>query len=238
MHYLSDYQTFNSKHELNHHVAMHEKAHSDDLTANNRTILRFIARYSVKYAGASHLKVATIAEGTGMSDRTIRRTVKKLQSLGIIEVIKTSRKKSGGDGANIYVIREYVAERLTDRQVDEKASDSKSEQAISESQPLRKQVKKNYILESARNRNNIPTPLYNALSPFFHGSELRKYVGIVFRAKTSKLRIESHTDAFTACIIDCIRRYKLGEVRNLDGYIYTSIRRLSRKLFLEEVRPT
>lgn len=50
-------------------------------------------------------------------------------------------------------------------------------------------------------------------------------------------RDQPHTDAFTACIIDCIRRYKLGYIDSLESYIFASVRKLSRRLYLEEVKP-
>ncbi|MTW85101.1 winged helix-turn-helix transcriptional regulator [Virgibacillus dakarensis] len=238
--YLSDYATFNSTQELNHNVTQHEKAHQDALNATDRNILRFISRYSVKYSGASHLKVATIAQGVEKSERTVRRVIRRLEALGIVEKVGTSRKKSGGDGANIYRILPYLSERMTERAVDEKARRTTEGTSKRGSEPLRKHYYK-YVLDTAGSeiveryaiRNNIPEPLYDILSPFFYGKELRRYVGIIFRAKTSKTRIEAHTEAFKACLADCIKRYKDGTVRSLDGYLYASVRRLSRKLFLE-----
>ncbi|CDQ39058.1 helix-turn-helix domain-containing protein [Virgibacillus salexigens] len=240
MHYLSDYSTFDNTQELNYHVKQHEQYNTDQLTATMRTVLRFIARYSVKYAGAAHLKVATIAESIDKSDRTVRRVLKCLETLGIIKRIGMIRPKSGGVGANIIQLLPFVSDRLSEREVDDKTSEQRESRIKSGNEPCNKRYLKDYVLETmeaAGARNNIPKSLYEILSPFFYGAELRKYVGIVFRAKSAKTRLETHTAAFTACLIDCIRRYKLGEIRNLDGYIYASIRKLSRKLFLEEVNP-
>ncbi|EQB35273.1 hypothetical protein M948_19430 [Virgibacillus sp. CM-4] len=240
MHYLSDYSTFDNTQELNYHIKQHEQYNTDQLTATMRTVLRFIARYSVKYAGAAHLKVATIAESIDKSDRTVRRVLKCLETLGIIKRIGMTRPKSGGVGANIIQLLPFVSDRLSEREVDEKLSEQRESCSKSGNEPCNKRYLKDYVLETIEAvavRNNIPRPLYEILSPFFYGEELRKYVGIVFRGKYhphAKVRIESHIEAFKACIVDCIRRYKLGHIRHLDGYLYASIRKLSRSLFLHD----
>src|SRR5699024_4000514 len=65
--------------------------------------------------------------------------------------------------------------------------------------------------------NNTPKPIVNLLRPFFYGSELYRYIGILFKAKHRpyvNLRIEEHLSDFKACIYDVIRRHKAGYVRN------------------------
>src|SRR5690606_19186227 len=98
MHYLSKYQTFKDKAELNFHVEQHIKATYNELNATDRSLFKMIARYSVKYPGASHLKAATMAEAIGRSDRTVRTILSKLERLGLIKRIKRNRIKSGGRG--------------------------------------------------------------------------------------------------------------------------------------------
>lgn len=233
--YLSDYQTFESTQELNHHVRQHEKANSNELTASQRDVLRFIARYSVKYSGASHLKTCTIAEGTDKSERTIRRILGVLESLGIIERIKTTRPKSGGSGANIIVIQPFATPRLSDRVVDEKARQSNVQQSTSENEPLHKRDIPN-VLETGL-KNCIPTPIFEALSPFYRGTDIQRLTGVILRAKASihrDLRLEHHAESFKVVVIDCIRRLKAGTIKRLDGYLYVSLRKLFRRLSIEE----
>ncbi|MBM7598014.1 DNA-binding Lrp family transcriptional regulator [Virgibacillus halotolerans] len=186
----------------------------------------------MKYSGASHLKAQTIADALDVSDRTVRRVLKRLEALFIIKRIVRIRPKSGGHGANIIQILPFVSERLSEREVDVKACQATDKAADSEYEPLYKRDTYTYVLESAGERNNIPEVLHTVLSPFYRGANLRKYVGIVFRAKTPKIRLESHADEFKACISDCIRRYKNGSIVNLDGYMYAAVRKLSRNLFI------
>lgn len=235
MHYLSKYQVFTDINELNHHVKQHTNRRKYDMNDTQRNVLQFISQYSVKYPGASHLKTQTIADGVNKSRRTVERAVKALVSLGVIEKLSTTRAIRGGKGANIYRILPYVGEsKLSHGKEPKKARPAAESEPIVEKQTDNFISEYNYVLEPSAESTNIPAPLYAVLKPFFFGKELRKYVGIVFRAKSSKVRLEAHTEAFQACILDCIQRYKRGQIRNLSGYMYASVRKLSRRLFLGE----
>lgn len=234
MNYLSEYQTFDSTQELNHHVKQHTNRNRYDMNETDRNILQFISQYSIKYSGACHLKAFTIAEGIGKSRRTVERSVKKLIRLNVIDRINTTRAKSGGKGANIYRILPYdVASEVSHCTDSEKVTESKEYAPIPRNETAILLSKKNYILETAKaTKNAIPAPIYETLAPFFNAKELRKLTGVIFRGKTNKVRIEAHAEAFTDVLTDCIRRYKAGAVRNLDGYIYASVRKLSRRLYV------
>lgn len=234
--YLDDYKTFNSTQELNFHVKQHEQIHSEVLNATDRSILRFIARYSVKYSGASHLKVSTIANGIGKSDRTVRRVLKRLEGLAIIHRIDRIRPKSGGQGASIMQILPYMSERMADGEVDEKACRNNIKRHNSKEEPLYKRYIPLHILETAKAvKNAIPAPIYDTLSPFFNAKDLQRITGVIFRGKAHKhvkICIEDHAEAFKDVLMDVVRRYKSGSISNLDGYIFTSIKRLTKRLFL------
>src|SRR5699024_59570 len=138
------------------------------------------------------------------SERTIYRALNTLIELGIIDRINTTREKSGGQGANIYRILPYVSPQMSDGEVDAKPTQASDEPIKNETEtinllsylsntddstPTAEQV----IHESIA--NNTPKPIVNLLSPFFYGSELYKYIGILFKAKYRpfvNLRIEEH----------------------------------------------
>lgn len=111
MHYLSEYQTFDSKQQLNQAVADHLSAHRFELNDTARNVLTVISRYAVKFPGVAHLKAATIAQALGLCEKTVRRAVNKLAALGIVRKVATTRKVSGGQGANIYVVQAHVSTR-------------------------------------------------------------------------------------------------------------------------------
>src|SRR5699024_5765907 len=86
--------------------------------------------------------------------------------------------------------------------------------------------------------NNTPKPIVDLFRPFFYGSELYRYIGLLFMAKHRshvKIRVESHIYDYKACIYDVMRRYKQGYIRNLDSYLFASIRALSRRLYVTSV---
>lgn len=262
MYYLSDYQTFNDVHELNHHVKQHEQAHYNELNATDRAILRFIARYSVKYSGASRLLVATIAEGVGKSERTIARVLKRLESLRIIRRIGTIRPKSGGKGASIIQILPFDSDKLTDRLADceegEKSTPATGERLLFDKEPLHKQSNYNTRTRDgagsftrdgassfARNgegeevaskrglRTAIPTPIYEALAPYYDVNELYDTIGILFRSKASidrTITLEQYADDYIDVFYNVIRKYKLGQVRNLSGLLYSAWQRVTAEI--------
>jgi len=72
----------------------------------DRAVLDMIRRYSVKYR-AAHLKHETIEKAIKKSNATVRRTIRKLEKLEIIERIHYIRPVMSGLGANIYVNKPY-----------------------------------------------------------------------------------------------------------------------------------
>lgn len=248
MNYLHEYKTFNSVQELNHHVKQHTNKRYYDMNETQRQVLQLISQYSVKYVGASHLRIKTIASSLGKSSRTIERAIKALVELGIVEKVSTIRRVTGGQGANIYRILPY----------NDEAELSERGQAVEHTRtrdcsPIAEKETANLLSYSSNTRdteldaeqvihesiaNNTPKELIEMLSPFFYGSELYKYVGIVFKAKYRpyvQTRIEEHSEAFKACIFDVIRRFKAGYIRSLDAYMFASIRALTRRLYIESI---
>ena len=234
LNYLSDYQTFTSVQELNYHVKQHTNQRYNEMNETQRNVLQVLAQYSVKYLGASHLKVETIAGIVGKSRRTVERALKALEELSVIQKLSTIRRVSGGQGANIYVILPYVEGKMSKRDEDDKPRDSKDCTPIVKKETASNiSYPSNYILETAKAvKNAIPAVIYDTLSPFFNAKDLQRITGVIFRAKTAKVRLETHKDAFTSLFLDVIRRYKQGGITSLDGYIYASVRRLSRRLYL------
>lgn len=248
MNFLYEYSTFEDTQELNYHVKQHVNKHYYDMTKTERDVLYAISQYAVAKDGACKLRVITLAQALDKSERTIYRALNTLMELGIINRINTTREKSGGQGANIYVILPYVIPQMSDREVDAKPTQASDETIENETEtinllsyssntddstPTVEQV----IHESIA--NNTPKPIVELLSPFFYGSELYKYVGIIFKAKYRpyvNLRIEEHLSDFKACIYDVIRRHKAGHIRNLEAYLYKSIQALSRRLFMEQAQ--
>ncbi|MHA6261437.1 helix-turn-helix domain-containing protein [Sporosarcina sp. CAU 1771] len=102
--YLSEYAYFTDKNELDAATRQHVLTHWNAMNPTDRAVLDMIRRYSVKY-GAAHLKHETIEKAIQKSNATVRRAIRKLEKLEIIERIHYIRPVMSGLGANIYVIQ-------------------------------------------------------------------------------------------------------------------------------------
>lgn len=102
--YLENYAHFSTKQELDEVANRHIAKNWNHLNSTDRAVLDMIRRYSVKY-GAAHLKVETILKAINKSDSTVRRAIRKLEQLNIIERIAFIRPVLSGLGANIYSIK-------------------------------------------------------------------------------------------------------------------------------------
>src|SRR5699024_7383135 len=229
----------------------HKQAY--DLSATDRNILEAISRYACKYKGVCYLSKQRIAEDAGYkSRRTAIRSCKRLEALGIITTHETRRQ--GGDrrrSADIIVINAVevsTSTHMANDETSEVTEESHRQEAFYKTINLsitddsidahnndkQSQVTAEQVIHESI-ANNTPKPIVDLLSPFFYGSELYKYVGIIFKAKYRpyvNLSIEEHLSDFKACIYDVIRRHKAGHIRNLEAYLYKSIHAVSRRLFM------
>ena len=104
--YLIDHAYFTNENEIDDAVKHHVSTLQKDLNDTDRSVLDMIRLYSAKY-GAAQLNYGTIEKGIEKSNATVRRTIRKLESLGIIERIHFIRPVMSGLGANIYVIKPF-----------------------------------------------------------------------------------------------------------------------------------
>ncbi|MDR4936028.1 helix-turn-helix domain-containing protein [Rossellomorea marisflavi] len=129
MRYLSQHQSFQSVASLNEALYRHTCDHYFAMNETDRSVLKMLGRYAVKYVGVAHLKAATIAQSIGKSEKTVRRALSKLQGLGVIAKVKTLRQVSGGYGANLYVIQPPDQSQVSSRPEAEKPLTTTSEPA-------------------------------------------------------------------------------------------------------------
>lgn len=101
MKYLEAFRTHQNIEEMNASVRAHIA--TARLTGNVRKVLECLAKHSLKYVGACHIKAETIAAELGLSRSTVTRCIKKLKERHVIHVYN-NRKMNGIKGANIYAI--------------------------------------------------------------------------------------------------------------------------------------
>lgn len=167
MRYLSDYQTFKNKQQLNEAISEHLSRHTYDLNDTTRDVLLMLARYAVKYPGVAHLKTATIAEAIGKTGRTIRRAIAKLIEFNIIEKVTVMRVVSGGYGANIYRILPYVVQsELSTRKEAVEPTETSGEHAENPNEPITSLKQKDLINNTYSNEPSAS--FYGRFKAFIH----------------------------------------------------------------------
>lgn len=235
---LEEYKSFDTVADLNAAIYAHLCYHWDDLTDTDRKTLKVLARYAVKYPGAAHLKAVTLGDLIGKSEKTARRVLNKLQSLGILRKITTIRPKSKGTGANIIQIQEPKASQdSSDPSNDQAEADNMSKRSESASQrqatsegesapvqpSINKSIKKHFKEtdpdESAALRKVIPADLYQAMRPYFSAEELFETIGILWRSKSaaggSSILVEDHASAYSDSFRYAVLMFKQRKVHNL-----------------------
>lgn len=162
--YMNEYANlsqFDSIEAMDETIAIAKSYHAEELSYTQMEVLDFIAQHAVKVVGVAKLLVKTIADAVGKSLRTINYATKKLEDLGILYKVETRRKKSGGLGANVYVVSNTiagsVAGSIAGRPCDEIPCESKDEQPKIESETLSKTPVKtlnNKTLKDFEKNNN------------------------------------------------------------------------------------
>ena len=132
--YLAQYETFNTVADMDENVEDHIAAHFYDLTESERAIVFKLASHSLEYPGACHLKASTIAAALEISTKTVYRSVKKLEELGIIKKVPGT-KLNGIKGASIYRILPYVPSSVSQRETADEASNDVVYRPQSQNQP-------------------------------------------------------------------------------------------------------
>ena len=102
-HYLTQYAKCTSKEQLDASARRHSDIHRRSMNKTDRAVLEMIRCYSVNYL-AAHLKHETFEQKLKVSNSTVRRALRRLITLEIIERIHFVRPVMSGLGANIYVI--------------------------------------------------------------------------------------------------------------------------------------
>jgi hypothetical protein len=235
---LKEHATFRQQSEMDNTIYEYiEQLRNDEVPESVIDVLLFLGRSSLRVLGVSFAKYDTIGKAVGKSKSTVIRAVRTLKEYGMIDVIPTLKKWHGYGASRKKSVNVILVTPQNETTVThDEATAGKGQTDETQSESLVNKHQDLYILDTAI-KNCIPTPIYEALSPFYGASDLQRLTGIVFRAKAAvhrDIRLESHKDAFKTCVLDCIRRLKQGAIDKLDGYLFVSLRKLFRRLTLEE----
>ncbi|WP_371017408.1 helix-turn-helix domain-containing protein [Pseudalkalibacillus sp. JSM 102089] len=100
---LKQFVSFKSVDDMNNIIDQFKIRHKYDLNKSDLALLTFLSQHSCKYPGVSYLKNSTICAAINKSESTVERSKRKLKQLGIL-CIKSTKKRHGGTGSNIYVL--------------------------------------------------------------------------------------------------------------------------------------
>ncbi len=239
--YLTEYAYFTNKQDLDMTARQHVLAHWNAMNHTERAVLDMIRRYSVKY-GAAHLKHETIEKAIKKSNATVRRAIRKLEQLDIIERIHYIRPVMSGLGANIYVIKPYNDQsKMNSPEEAEKPTVSMKEPANSAIEASLSKAISSKDIKRTSPPEVLPTTLFGKMKSFLSStigeSKLaRNLFGIYRHQSQQMLKFSIHEDkvdlfehlAMQALRIS-IQTTKLKKVRNLPGYYSGVLRELISK---------
>lgn len=189
---LEKYINFMSLEELNHHTSLHIS--NNDLSNTQFNLITLLSRYSVKYLGASYLKLDTIAGLLGVSKSTVQRGLRELVKLNIITKVHNFR-KTGGFGASIFVINQFdsaqheddMTTRMTTHEEPQSTGLARVEEWLQKGETSSKSLKHKYLVTKStqidREHNinymdivpsHIPTKLGEFAIKFFNSADVTR----------------------------------------------------------------
>lgn len=225
--------------EMNEAIRAFLYSHKHELPDSAVAVLKTISRYACKLPGVAFMKVATIADKVGLSDRTVRRALKALEQAGIIERQTTTRRQ-GGDGHNVYVLRPVVSAdvipEMSDRGDAEKPRQSSDEpvQKASETKPHETEYsrlsnsKRNNVTDV--NEQHLPQPFASAVRPFaaiINPNEAWRKVTLAHRQAAIETDVTADNIVHTAvgAFKAAVAAYKTNRIRkDLGGYFFGCLR--------------
>lgn len=237
--YLSNYAKFETKEQMDAAARKHSDIHAKAMNKTDHAVLEMIRCYSVKYL-AAHLKHETMEKNLGVSNSTVRRSLRKLAKLGIIERIHFIRPVMNGLGANIYCILPVgdQSEMNSPKKVDEPCNDKVSEGFLpAESSFFNTKDIKQGSKTSPQEEESLSTTLFAKMKKLLSltgDTSKARELFIIYRSLTGKmLRFDIHQEkeqlfeelAYRATRIS-VMATKTKNIRNLAGYFSGVLRQL------------
>lgn len=217
-HYLKQYAYFTNKFDLDHTVTLHKEANWEAMNNTDRAILDILRQYSVKY-GAAHLKHSTIEQIVKKSNATVRRSLRKLCKLKIIDRIHYVRPVMNGLGANIYAVKPFYEKEVESVQEKETAPKKACHFAEKEERPV-----------STSLFSRMKTMLASTIG---NDSKAREFFGIYRHVTVPLLKFDIHAqkgDLFEQLGVRALQiatqASKRKKIHNLLGYYAGVLREL------------
>ncbi|MBJ3789755.1 helix-turn-helix domain-containing protein, partial [Bacillus sp. OA1] len=263
---MKPYSEFRSKEEFNTYQKQILNCYRFQLNKTDAIIIHFLGKYAVnekqKTVGVACPLMGTIATNVGKSIRTVRRSIAKLEELGIIKRVATKeRHKRGGYSANLYVFLTSAIDRMDDRMKmsackteDNATGCSKNEQKIAGETILSKNIsqikekrKGTYELDETYSRHDIPKPFIYALVPMTSNPKKINIFWSKVKLAYKKSGLLEQGVLLEQILADeevygnliwrvksVVRAYKYGEIRkDIGALLYSTVRDLFLEVGLE-----
>ncbi len=244
--YLTEYAHFTNTQDLDLATRQHVLAHWNAINPTERAVLDMIRRYSVKY-GAAHLKRETIEKTIKKSNATVRRAIRKLEKLDIIERIHYIRPEMSGLGANIYVIKPFNDQsKMNSPKEARKPTDSKPQPTNSGTEAFPSKAISSKDLKRTSPAEVLPTTLFGKMKSFLSStigeSKIARNIYGVYRHQSQQmLKFSIHEDKgelFETLALQALRisvqTTKHKTVHNLPGYYSGVLRELIDKALFSD----
>ena len=243
---IKSYQSFKSMEEMDEAVRGFLYIHKAALSNGTIDVLKFIWRYSVKVIGVSFAKYDTIASETGLSRRTVIRSIQTLEKLEIIKKIPTSR-MNGKQGVNLIIIQPYepiteLKNKMSPQDVTAPVTPNKTEKkqrSLCENQlkPFNVREAENLshhekameqpTLDTSYLPSSIDQDFIEAAKPFFHAMdiyELWKRVVIAYQKSSLEKPLYMLINLVISAFKQAIFMNKAGRIHTtFEGYFYQII---------------
>ncbi|MBO9130689.1 helix-turn-helix domain-containing protein [Bacillus sp. 165] len=263
--HMKCYSQFKTVEEFNQYKSYLYKEYKDDLNCTDRQVIDILSRYAVnsrrQSIGVACPLMETMAEKAQKSIRTIRRSVAKLERLGIIKrILMKERRKQGGYSASLYVFQ--YDDRMIDRMsMSECKKPKKQDVATEESSKSERETlfffqalnqetccKVTYeTMDETYARNDIPKSFIYAVLPMTqnpktinfawsrvtlaYGKSCLPHQGVWLEKLLEEPNIAEELIGRTK---SAVRAYKLGEIRkDFGALLYGTMNELFSKVAMD-----
>lgn len=236
-------QPFETVEQLNANTKAIRELHADKMTRSTYDVLDALHRWACKFPGVCFRSKAKIAEGLGISRRTVIRACQALEDLGII--VQHETKRQGGDrrqssNAIVFVGIAPVTPDVTPEchAVDTPANTPKNTNTVNtydtDAPVIHSEIKA--VKKSGFNPNDkahlkasLPDGWYEQASGYAQDySDLYEITGALFKGKHgTDLRVEEHVEAFGEVLRKAWVALKQGRIERPKwyAYLYTAFKR-------------
>lgn len=169
----------------------------DKLSKGILKVWNVLSQRSLEIPGVCWVQIDTIAKDAEVSRSTVERAIRLFKKLGVIAVKETTRPKSGGDGANVYVFQKLgEGAEMKGRHKAETPCPTKDESQISENETKTSLVLNKNIINNKRTVNRpswIPEQFFNLLKVHFDNIKTIEEYWRAIHAITYKMDLDLDT---------------------------------------------